>query len=184
MKYPWEELPWMWKTKAKYFEWLRGQIRRAWNRHPIKIAYKKSKTFHAPKGKLIDKRTKLPKLVKCQVCEYCGETYRDGETQVDHIEGAGSFRNWDECQDWMMRMMQVNFDGLQILCKYCHDHKSYAEKNNCSFEEAQARKSYIAWNKETDTVTQIDLLEGEGYDDVSNAKKRRIAYLDLYRKSD
>jgi hypothetical protein len=180
---PWEQLPSVWKTKAAYFQWLRGQMRKAWSRHPIKVQFKKSKSFLAPKGKLTDKKTGLPKMVKCQTCACCGGTFRDAETQVDHIIQAGSFRDWDECQIWMMGLMQVNFEGLQVLCKVCHDTKSYAETNHCTFKEAQANKSYIAWNKVTPIPEQQELLRGEGYNDVGNVKLRRAAYLDLYRKA-
>jgi viroplasmin and RNaseH domain-containing protein len=113
----------------------------------------------------------------------CGGTFRDSETQVDHIGRAGSFKEWDDCKDYLMGLMQVDFASLQILCKPCHDAKSYSENNNCTLEEAYARKSYIKWKNETPICTQQELLAGEGYNDVSNEKKRKAAYLDLYRNA-
>ena len=36
-KEPWEQCPDVWKTKAMFFQWMRGQMRRAWSRHPVKV---------------------------------------------------------------------------------------------------------------------------------------------------
>ena len=40
-KQPWEEFPDIWKTKAAFFAWLRGGLRRAvWEKYPPKIKFK------------------------------------------------------------------------------------------------------------------------------------------------
>lgn len=181
---PWEQLPKVWPTKAKYMAWLNNRIRKAWSRHPIKVEFKKGLTFMAPMGKLIDKNTGKPKMVKCQKCAMCGETHRDKDIQVDHIGRAGSFKEWDDCKDYLMGLMQVDFASLQLLCKPCHDAKSYSENNDCTLEEAYARKSYIKWKAETSIPNQIQLLAGEGYTDTSNEKKRKAAYLEVYRNAE
>lgn len=180
---PWEQLPSVWKTKAAYFKWITNQIRKAWSRHPIKVEFKKSKSFLAPLGKLKDKKTGLPKMVKCQKCNVCGETFRDKDTQIDHIGRAGAFKDWDDCAPYMKGLMHVTFESLQVICKVCHDHKSYSENNHCTLEEAYARKSYLVWKAETPIPEQQALLAGEGYSDTSNEKKRKAAYLDLYRNA-
>jgi hypothetical protein len=122
-------------------------------------------------------------MVKCQQCAACGETFRDAGTQVDHIGRAGAFKDWEDCAPYMKGLMHVTFESLQVLCKVCHDHKSYSENHNCSLEEAYARKSYIQWKKDTPIPEQIALLLGEGYTHTANEKLRKAAYLDLYRNA-
>jgi len=177
---PWEQLPKVWKTKAEYFNWLRGQMRKAWSRHPIKNEFKRKMRVKAPMGKLIDKKTGLPKIVACQVCVQCGETYREGDTQVDHINPAGAFQNWEDCQTWLMGLMQVNFSSLQMMCIECHATKSYADQYGYSYEEAEAQKAWIAWDKETEIAEQKDLLTMEGATSVQNATVRRSEFVRLY----
>lgn len=175
---PWEQLPDVWKTKAQYFQWLRGQMRKAWSRHPVKNAYKMSRRTRAPVGKKINKLTGSPQVVWALPCDQCGGIFPQSFVEVDHIMRAGSFRDWDECEQWLMGLMQINFASLQLLCKPCHKIKSYAETHNMSFEEAEIEKKCIAWLKVVSVPQQIKFLLGQGFfkDDVSNAKKRRACY--------
>ena len=119
-------------------------------------------------------------MVWSYVCMQCGDTFRDEDVEVDHMVAAGSFRDWDECQQWLMGLMQVSFASLQMLCKPCHRTKSYADQHGYTFAEAEAHKSYIQWDKDTDIKEQQSLLKGEGYADVSNTTKRRASYVHLY----
>lgn len=155
-------------------------MRKAWSRHPIKNQFKLSVRVKAPMGLKIDKKTGLPKMVWCHVCMHCGETYRDADVQVDHILPAGAFSDWDDCQAWLMGLMQITFESLQMLCVSCHEVKSYADQYGYTLDEAVARKSYIAWNRDTDVNEQKELLIDAGYTDVSNEPKRKAAYLHLY----
>lgn len=43
---------------------------------------------------------------------------------VDHISPIGDFVNWDR----VIERMFVEEDGLQVLCKKCHDEKTQQEK--------------------------------------------------------
>ena len=181
---PWEQLPLVWKTEAEYFQWLRGQMRKAWSRHPIKIEFMKSKRVKAPIGKRIDKLTGLPKEVWAQTCVQCKLQHPQTNTEVDHIMRAGSFRNWQECEAWLMGLMQINFSELQILCKPCHKIKSYAETAGCSFEDAAAAKKAIAWMKANTPAQQTKFLLDKGYPAsvLGTLKKRRAHYTSYCRK--
>jgi 5-methylcytosine-specific restriction endonuclease McrA len=176
---PWEYLPEIWSTKAAYFTWLRGQMRRAWSRHPVKVQYQKSRRVRANVGKQRDKLTGVRKEVWALPCDICGGVFPQTEVEVDHIVRAGSFRNWEECEQWLRSLMQITPDDLQLACKPCHKIKSYAEHHGISFLEARAEKAAIEWQKECPPDTQKKVLLTLGVDaiDVSNAKKRRAAYV-------
>ena len=122
-------------------------MRKAWSRHPIKNQFKKSVRIRAPLGAKIDKRTGKPAMVWSHICVQCGYTFRAEDVEVDHMTAAGSFRDWDECQQWLMGLMQVSFASLQMLCKPCHRIKSYADQHGYTLAEAEAHKSYIQWNQ-------------------------------------
>lgn len=177
---PWEQLPDVWKTEAAYFAWLRGQMRKAWSRHPIKNAYKMSRRTRAAVGKKMDKATGKPQLVWALPCDQCKHVFPQNNVEVDHIIRAGSFKCWADCERWLMALMQINFASLQLLCKPCHKIKSYAETHNVTFEEAREIKQVIAWIKETTVLRQKQFLikvAGCKTTDVANAKQRRAEYL-------
>ena len=176
---PWEQLPDVWKTKAAYFQWLRGQMRKAWSRHPIKNAYTMSRRTRAPVGKKKDKLTGIRQVVWALPCDQCGRTYPQSNVEVDHILRAGSFKDWSDCEQWLMGLMQINFASLQLLCKPCHRIKSYAETHGLSFDEAEVQKKAIAWLKDTAISEQIKVLTFNGYHavDCTNSKSRRECYV-------
>ena len=177
---PWEQLPFVWKTEAEYFQWLRGQMRKAWSRHPIKIEFMKANRVKAPIGKQIDKLTGKPKEIWAQTCVQCEQQHPQSNTEVDHIVRAGSFRNWEECEAWLMALMQINFAELQILCKPCHKIKSYAETHGLSFDDAAAQKAGIAWLKNNTPIQQKEYLCSVGYTgcpELNSLKSRRAAYV-------
>ncbi len=171
---PWQQCPDVWKTKAAFFLWMRGQMRRAWARHPVKVSYMHNHRERVPLGR---KTAKNPKgLVWGCRCEHCNQLFKQTECEVDHIEGAGSFKDWADFEAWMVKLMHINWDSIRVVCKTCHRIKSYAERYNITFEEAKLEKRVIAFTKlSPDSQTnKLGLYIGEG--DYSNAKKRRAAY--------
>ena len=171
MKEPWEELPEVWKNDKAYFVWLRGQMRRTWARHPIKIAYKKSRRIRATMGKKT-KRNPTGEVWASE-CEICHQYFR--LTEVDHIEEAGGFNNWEEFQDWLYKLLHINFESIRELCKSCHGAVSYATRMGISFEEAVIEKEAIAFSKMSvnDQIAKLIELKLEA---GSNAKLRRQIY--------
>lgn len=150
-------------------------MRRAWSRHPIKVAYKHA---HRERGCLGKKTKKNPTgEVWCSRCEHCGVLHREANTEVDHIEQAGSFKSWDEFLGWMQRLMHINFDSIRVVCKPCHKIISHAQRKGISFEEAALDKRLIAFTKLSakEQVTILrDLKLGPLF--MSNAKQRKAAY--------
>lgn len=174
-KEPWEECPDVWPTKAAYFNYLRGCLRLAWKRHPVKIKFLNESRFKAPIGKQIDKKTGQPKMVWAGTCDCCGGTFRTGNMQVDHREGAGSFRGWDDMTAWVQGLMRVNIDDLDYVCKPCHEIKSYADKEGLTFEEAVLEKDVIKF-KNLKATPQKRKLTKLGITPAGNGEQRVQQY--------
>lgn len=49
------------------------------------------------------------------------------DVQVDHIIPAGSLQSTDDLKGFVERLF-CSIDGLQVLCKPCHDDKTQKEK--------------------------------------------------------
>lgn len=179
MKEPWEELPDVWKNDKAYFVWLRGQMRRTWSRHPIKLAYTKSRRVRAPIGKKT-KRNPTGE-VWANKCEICDGLFRQAETEVDHIEEAGGFQNWNQFHEWVYKLLHINFDSIRVVCKPCHRIVSYASRMGITFEEAAIEKEAIAFgkmsvNNQNEKLAELKLESG------SNAKLRKQIYRDYLQK--
>jgi hypothetical protein len=176
-KEPWDCCPDVWKTKAAFFAWMRGQMRRAWSRHPVKVSYMHNHRERVPLGR---KTAKNPTgLVWGCRCEHCNQLFKQVECEVDHIEAAGSFKGWEDFEAWMIKLMHINWDSIRVVCKECHRIISYAERTGMTFEEAKLEKEAIAFSK-LSVVKQCDILElALGYDKAaraSNAKLRRTLF--------
>ena len=172
---PWEQCPDVWKTKASFFQWIRGQMRRAWSRHPVKVSYMANHRERVPLGKPT-KKNPTGLVWGCR-CEHCNELFKQTECEVDHIHEAGSFKGWEDFEAWIMKLMHINWDGIRVVCKECHRIISYAARTGMTFEEAKLEKEVIAFTKWSVTK-QLNTLIKAGFDNehTSNAKKRRAAY--------
>lgn len=170
---PWNQCPNVWKTEAQFFIWMRGQMRRAWARHPVKVAYMQQHRERVPLGR---KTIKNPEgLVWGCRCEHCNHLFKQIECEVDHINAAGSFKGWDDFEAWMYKLMHINFSSIRILCKTCHRIISYAERRGMSFDEAKLEKKVIAFTK-LPIKQQKEMLIGNTHILCTNAKLRRAAY--------
>ncbi len=172
-KEPWEQCPDVWKTKAAFFAWMRGQMRRAWSRHPVKVSYMANHRERVPLGK---KTVKNPKglVWGCQ-CEHCKQLFKQTECEVDHIDAAGSFKGWEDFEAWMHKLMHINWDSIRVVCKGCHTIISYAERMGMTFEEAKLEKKVIAFTH-LKADPQIARLKVLGVTWCTNAEDRRAAY--------
>ena len=170
---PWEQCPTVWKTKAAFFLWMRGQMRRAWSRHPVKVSYMQANRLRVPLGRVTPKNPKG--LVWGCKCEHCQQLFKQVECEVDHINEAGSFKGWEDFEAWMHKLMHINWDSIRIVCKTCHRIISYAARMGISFEEARLIKVAIVFSK-LPIKTQNEMLEAVGITGVTNAKARRAAY--------
>lgn len=150
----WNYYTHIWKTESEYLTWLRGQIRTIWNKCPQKIEFLKKQRQLNPKynkdGETIKNKDGSNKLFVSYICNNCQRICYLSEKiegrksfSVDHIIGNHSLTSLDDIQNFITSIVMVKPEDLQILCKPCHDIKTYSEKYNISFEDAIYKKQAI-----------------------------------------
>lgn len=103
-------------TKARYFSFIRGVLRNAFSRYPVKHHAKKA----AQEKKKGEKRFSYR-------CASCRKLYPNSEVQVDHIEPAGSLKEYSDLPGFVERLF-CEAENLQVLCKTCHQKKTNEER--------------------------------------------------------
>lgn len=141
----WEGL---FNSEGGYKAWLRGALRKAWNNHPVK----RRKLFSTRVRADVGVNGKTVYAWPCAVCQ--GLTRKP---LVDHITQAGGFIDEESFKDWMGNLLLVTQEQLQVLCKDCHDIKTYSEKYSISVKHARIVKTAIELQKgKTDKEWLID----------------------------
>lgn len=167
MKEPWLNYPHIWKTKAAFFSYIRGGIRRSlWNRAPQKIEYinkhRKRIKNPNPKGRVAE--------VWGGICALCGGEFPQNMMEVDHRVGNNSLKDFDDILPFILAISCVSEDDLQLVCKPCHRIKNLSESKGISFDEAFAEKESIRILKEKKDLTW---LEERGIVPLRSQKARR-----------
>lgn len=171
---PWEEHP-HWKTKAEFFSWLRGQLRKAvWMHWPPKNDFKKEMAVKPPEGY-------TGKAKKLGSCALSGEMEAISKMQVDHIQGNASLNSWDDVLPFI-RHLCASKENMQLVTKEAHKIKSYAEKQGVSYEEAKAIKKAIeACKLPPEEQKKCLLALGFSEESVRTAKQRRACWERYYK---
>lgn len=149
---------------------IRSNVRQTWMMHPIRLL--KVELARIPD---LDPKTRTKWLFEC---EHCRQKFKEADIQVDHIKGEHSLVNIDELVSFARSILDVKLDDLQIMCKECHETKTYAERYDLSWEDAVIEKKVILWIKMNSVTIQKKLLLSYGFElsAVSNGDKRRDAY--------
>lgn len=185
MSKPWECVPDLWKTEKSYLNWLRGQIRRIWSRHPIKHRYVAQRITltpidaqaqAVPIGCTLTARTK-----KLRCCEMCEQWFPPGRLEVDHIHGGVGFDTYEEFLEWQERMLFVSFDDIRELCKGCHAKVTLSQKLGCSLEDVPYHQERIAFSK-LKAGEQNKLLDELCLTKGVNPKAREAEFLEYLEK--
>lgn len=165
---PWITSPDVWPTKASFFSYLRGALRRAiWEKYPPKIQFKNEQCSPPPED--IETRAKTGAY-----CALSGVWEGKSKLEVDHKEGNASINDWDEVLGFIQHLC-VDKDGMSLVTKEAHKIKSYSERMGISYEEAVVEKECIAICK-LSVGEQNKWLEDRGVDPKGlNAKSRRDA---------
>lgn len=135
-----EQFPHIWKTEASWWSYIRGCLRKAWMRHPVKLEFIKKKR----------KRVLNPKtgnMVWGGTCNVCKKEMLARDLQVDHIVPAGSLKANEDIQGFVERLLFVGEEDLQYVCKRCHRVITYSDRYNVSIDEAESRIKNIDNNK-------------------------------------
>lgn len=140
-----------WKTESAWLGWLRGGIRRVWNKHPLKIAFIQHARIKIANPNPISAK-RFPEIWGGK-CACCGGIFplsggkKEGKQritlQVDHKHPAGSLRKIEDIQSFFVNMLCITLDDLQFACTECNKTRSLADKLGISFEEADANRQAI-----------------------------------------
>lgn len=172
---PWEDVPHIWKDEAAYCNWMRGQIRRMWSRHPIKVEYIKNRRVPISKvGAAI--REQYPRAKYVCPCEMCHNWFPQSHMEVDHLHGGEGFRTYDEFLVWQKTMLFLGFNDIQHLCKPCHAKVTLSQKLGVPLSEVPLHQERIAFDKLAAT-TQARKLQHLGLPEGKNAAERKQIYL-------
>lgn len=170
-KKPWEAFPAIWPTEARFITWVRGVLRKGWKVHPVKLEYLNSR-----KHKIVNTNPKSKKThptVWGYVCEQCNSEVT--KVEIDHAGTVqGKFTSMDDIQGYAEHLFLVDFDSLECICVPCHKIRTYAQKHELSFEDAQIAKEVISiCEKPLEEI--LAFCEDYGYSSsqLSNVKKRR-----------
>lgn len=107
-------------SEAKFWGFLRSGLRACYNRWPPKWEVLRE-SRRASKSK--DKRLKWE-----YKCNDCKKWHKQKDVSVDHIIPAGALSKPEDIAGFVERLF-VGVDGLQVLCKGCHNIKTQAERN-------------------------------------------------------
>lgn len=107
-------------TEAAFWSLIRSTLRdrsRRWK--PISVCRLRARRKYAG----INKRQKYE-----YQCNHCKKWFSDKLISVDHIIPVGNLNGYDDLPGFVKRLF-VEVDGLQVLCKTCHDFKTKEEKD-------------------------------------------------------
>lgn len=92
------------KTKAQFFGQFRSAIRKIW-------------LFSAIRREAVKRAKVAPNQY---LCKHCKECFKSNEIEVNHINAAGSLREFEDFSPFISAMFQEDLDKLEVLCKPCH----------------------------------------------------------------
>ena len=173
-KEPWGEgTPW--RNSTAFFTYLRGCLRKAWSRNPIKLNVLKKRRYQIanpnPNGK--------KPTVWGAKCEMCNGEFPLNKIQVDHIVAAGQLNKTEDIQGFVERLLFVTDEDLRLVCVDCNSALAYSAKYDVSYEEACLVKIVVALEKKK---MLPDFIESKGYVPKSNSKLRREQAIQLLRE--
>lgn len=175
---PWEVLPTVWKTQAAYMSFFRGQLRRAWSRHPMRVEFMKSRRLDVPES---ERKRLGNRIEQCYQCESCQELFAAKTIEVDHIVPAGSLKCKEDLGAFASKLLFVMPKDLQLLCKTCHQVKSYMDKSGVDEVTAKERLNLSRFKKQPATIQKKLLSEWLPDCATGNPKQREAAYLQALR---
>ena len=101
-----------WYTESAFFAMIRSALRRKsmyWK--SIQIAKKRAQIPYTG----TNKRRKY-----AYICEHCGKETIGSDIAVHHKVECGSLNSFNDLPGFVERLF-CNSDGLEVICKACHD---------------------------------------------------------------
>lgn len=113
-------------TTARFWQFVRSQLRAGWNKWPPKYKVLNNSKRPAEYEWYNDAGRKLNIKWEYQ-CNSCKEWWMGKQVSVDHIKPVGRLRDYDDLPDFVSNLY-VGEKELQVLCKECHDRKTKEER--------------------------------------------------------
>lgn len=160
--------------EKKLMQMLRSALRQQWMHSPVKLLKLEEAAYPD-----MNANTRTKWLVKC---ECCGESFKKGDVEIDHIHGGHSLKSLDDLQEFYMNVLDVCADDLQILCKECHSIKTFMEQHpGMTREEAVLEKKVIAWFKRYPKAAEQQRQLGYAGKDCTNREQREAVVRETLR---
>lgn len=160
-------------TEAQFLSWVRSALRAKSLRWPPR-----AKALELARRKYIGPNKLQKWEYQCKICE---KWFKLKDVAVDHFpKSAGSILSIEDIGKFTDRLY-CETDNLRILCHEDHAVWTCAEKNNITFDQARIAKQVIEKCKLKIDV-QLALLSGYGYNNCSNAAKRKAAWTEILNK--
>ena len=148
----------IWKTESAYFSYLRGCIRLAWVKNPVKLKFLNKHKKQIPNPNY-GKPRNTKKTVLGATCEICLKDHPMKFIECDHRHGGNySLRSVKDIQGFFESICIVTESELRLVCKDCHGCLTYSAKEGVSFEEAKVIKYVISLDKENKVVDKLNSL--------------------------
>jgi hypothetical protein len=61
-------------------------------------------------------------------CHDCGQWFPEKMIELDHQDGCGSLRGWDDVAEFLKRLL-CEVDGYRKRCRDCHQSKTNTERS-------------------------------------------------------
>ena len=155
-------------SQAKYFTWIRSQLRSTWSDNPLRILYKASQLRPVTKEERLAK-TFHPSTKNVGQCYLCGCWLAGSKLECDHLEESGGCFDFETAEEFLWHCAANPPENWALVCKPCHKIKTHSVSRGMSFEEARVDKKTIEVCKGDDKKW----LEDRGITPLSNAKLRR-----------
>ncbi len=128
-----------WWTRSEFMAMIRSSLKEDTKYWKPKLRYKNERCRPY---------TGTNKTIKEEgQCEHCDKWFAKSALQVDHKDPCGSLNELDDMKDFTLRTFMETQDAWQLLCKPCHEIKTYAERYGVTEEQATIRKKEILDSK-------------------------------------
>lgn len=168
---PWDTLEGkrIWKTKAQYFNWLRGGLRKLWSDYPLRKEWKKGQLRPLTQEEKLVKKYH-PSTKNVGQCVMCKEWMAGSKLECDHLHPSNGCKDWGDINGFLRYCATALPNELQLCCKPCHAIKTYAERMGITFEQAKIEKQLIAICKD---IKKCNKLLASHNLPCNNAKVRK-----------
>ena len=163
-------------SQAKYFTWLRSQLRGTWSDNPLRTEWKKTQLRPVTREERLAKvfHSSTKNVGQCYLCE---EWFAGSKLECDHKKESDGCVDFETAEDFLWHCAANPPENWELACKPCHKIKSYSERMGITFEEARVDKEAILICKGDEKVWLIS----KGINPGKNAKIRRQQVVEVLK---